>query len=84
MIMSFEKKSYRKQLGGRRNHSSSIAHPSSKRGNLKPLMTEDQKSSANIQELSYDFACRITRLFQYLTEDTEPMEQREQSLKLVC
>ena len=72
--MSFEKKSYRKQWNGRRNHSSSIAHPSSKRGNLKPLMTEEQKSSANIQELSYDFACRITRLFQYLTEDTEYKE----------
>ena len=31
-------------------------------------MTEDQKSSAPIQELSYDFACRIIRLYQYLTE----------------
>lgn len=72
--MSFEKKAYRKQLGGRNNHSSSIAHPSSKRGNLQPLMTEEQKSSANIQELSYDFACRITRLFQYLTEDAEYKE----------
>lgn len=37
-------------------------------------MTEEQKSSANIQELSYDFACRITRLFQYLTEDAEYRE----------
>ncbi len=37
-------------------------------------MAEEQKSSANIQELLYDFACRITRLFQYLTEDAEYRE----------
>lgn len=37
-------------------------------------MTEEQKFSANIQELSYDFACRITRLFQYLTEDAQYRE----------
>lgn len=42
-----------------------------KRGKLAPLMTEDEKSKAGIHELSYDFACRITRLFQYLTEDAE-------------
>lgn len=34
-------------------------------------MSEDEKSKAGIHELSYDFACRITRLFQYLTEDAE-------------
>ena len=32
-------------------------------------MTEEAKASANIQDLSYDFSCRIIRLFQYLTED---------------
>lgn len=42
-----------------------------KRGKLAPLMTEDAKSTAGIHELSYDFGCRITRLFQYLTEDAE-------------
>ena len=47
-------------------------------------MTEEENSSAKVEDLAYDFACRITRLFQYLTEDAEPMEQREQSLKLVC
>lgn len=70
-------------------------------------MTEEQKTTANIQDLSYDFSCRTIRLFQYLTEDAaykehtmskqvyrsgtsiganvrEPMEQREQSLKLAC
>ena len=35
-----------------------------------PLLSEEQKQSASIQDLSYDFACRITRLFQYLTEDS--------------
>ena len=34
-----------------------------------PLLSEEQKQSASIQDVSYDFACRITRLFQYLTED---------------
>ena len=45
-----------------------------KRGKLAPLMTEDQKKEAGIHELSYDFACRITRLYQYLTEDAEYKE----------
>ena len=44
------------------------------RGRLAPLMTEEAKSTASIHELSYDFACRITRLFQWLTEDTEYKE----------
>lgn len=45
-----------------------------KRGELAPLMTEEEKSKAGIHELSYDFGCRITRLFQYLTEDAEYKE----------
>ena len=45
-----------------------------KRGKLAPLMTEEAKNTAGIHELSYDFACRITRLFQYLTEDAEYKE----------
>ena len=36
-----------------------------KRGALKPLMTEEEKSSAKVEDLAYDFACRITRLFQW-------------------
>lgn len=44
------------------------------RGRLAPLMTEEAKATASIHELSYDFACRITRLFQYLTEDAEYKE----------
>ena len=45
-----------------------------KRGALSKLMSEDEKATAGIHELSYDFACRITRLFQYLTEDSEYKE----------
>ena len=45
-----------------------------KRGKLAPLMSEDEKATAGIHELSYDFACRITRLYQYLTEDAEYKE----------
>ena len=45
-----------------------------KRGKLAPLMKEEEKEKAGIHELSYDFACRITRLFQYLTEDAEYKE----------
>lgn len=36
----------------------------------KELMTEEQKKVAHIQELSYDFACRIVRLYQQLTGET--------------
>ena len=45
-----------------------------KRGPLTKLMSEDEKATAGIHELSYDFGCRITRLFQYLTEDSEYKE----------
>lgn len=45
-----------------------------KRGTLAPLMKEEEKEKAGIHELSYDFGCRITRLFQYLTEDAEYKE----------
>lgn len=48
--------------------------PSPKRRRLAPLMSEDAKATATIHELSYDFGCRITRLFQYLTEDAEYKE----------
>ena len=37
-------------------------------GPIKVLMTEEQKQKANVQELSFDFACRITRLYKYLNE----------------
>ena len=37
-------------------------------------MTEEQKQEAGILELSFDFACRITRLYQHLTEDSPDKE----------
>ena len=45
-------------------------HESKKIRTYAPLLSEEQKQSASIQDLSYDFACRITRLFQYLTENS--------------
>lgn len=37
-------------------------------GELKPLMTEDEKKDAQVLELSYDFSCRIIRLYKFLNE----------------
>lgn len=37
-------------------------------GELKPLMTEEQKKDAQVLELSYDFSCRIIRLYKFLNE----------------
>lgn len=37
-------------------------------GALKPLMTEEEKKDAQVLELSYDFSCRIIRLYKYLNE----------------
>ena len=45
-----------------------------KRGPLSKLMSEEEKATASIHELSYDFGCRTTRLYQYLTEDAEYKE----------
>lgn len=35
---------------------------------LKTLLSEEQKKDAQILELSYDFSCRIIRLYKYLNE----------------
>lgn len=37
-------------------------------------MSGEAKQKAGIHELSYDFGCRVTRLFQYLTEDADYKE----------
>jgi four helix bundle protein len=66
------KKEYSK--AGKKNTTDKKLVYKPKRGKLAPLMTEDQKKDAGIHELSYDFGCRITRLFQYLTEDSEYKE----------
>lgn len=66
------KKDYKKPY--KKKSSSPKVEYKPKRGKVAPLMTEDQKKDAGIHELSYDFACRITRLFQYLSEDAEYKE----------
>lgn len=40
---------------------------------FKILMTSEEKQKASIQDLSYDFACRIIRLYQSLS-DTSPVQ----------
>ena len=65
------KKGYKKPY--KKADSSKVAYKP-KRGKLSKLMTEEEKQNAGIHELSYDFGCRITRLFQYLTEDADYKE----------
>lgn len=84
--MQYEKKSYTKKWSGkgkttvnREPLTLNQGRPEPIRyktmgGYLTPLMKEEEKEKAGIHELSYDFACRITRLFQYLTEDAEYKE----------
>ena len=68
--MPFERKLYKKFNGkGRLTVNPESLIVNRKRGKLAPLMSEESKQGASIHELSYDFGCRITRLFQYLTED---------------
>ena len=61
--------SFPKKFPCKRKKSTSV-HASKKERTYASLLTEDQKQSASIQDLSFDFACRIIRLFQYLTEDS--------------
>lgn len=78
--MPYEKKSYTRNWRSKgKGNGKGTLNPepltlNRKRGKLAPLMTEEEKDKAGIHELSYDFACRITRLFQYLTEDAEYKE----------
>jgi len=82
MVMENNGKKYSKKWSGKGkanpspytlHHEQKVAL-NRKRGKLAPLMTEEAKQAASIHELSYDFGCRITRLFQYLTEDAEYKE----------
>lgn len=66
--MEYKKSTYKKKT------SAPKVEYKPKRGALSKLMTEEEKQSAGIHELSFDFACRITRLFQYLTEDSDYKE----------
>lgn len=72
MINFMEQKEYKK--GRKKGESKPKAEYKLKRGQLSKLISEEEKQKAGIHELSYDFGCRITRLFQYLTEDAEYKE----------
>ena len=71
MIKAYNSKGYKKTY---KKSETTEAVYKPKRGPLSKLMTEEEKQNAGIHELSYDFGCRITRLFQYLTEDAEYKE----------
>lgn len=73
--MPYEKNTYKKFNGkGKTTLNREPLTMNRKLRRLAPLMTEEAKATASIHELSYDFGCRITRLFQYLTEDAEYKE----------
>lgn len=79
------KRNYKKYTGrGNRAPLTLNREPRKFRGPLAPLMTEDVKQTASIHELSYDFACRITRLYQYLTEDSDYKEYVHSKQLLRC
>ena len=63
-------KSYnRKQKSGNPNFRKSVDSEVRKfEGELRPLMTEEEKSKAQILDLTYDFSCRIIRLYKFLNE----------------
>ena len=69
VIMAYEKKPYKKVFKAEKT-----PVYKAKRGKLAPLMKDEEKEKASIHELSFDFACRTTRLYQYLTEDAEYKE----------
>ena len=55
--MAYEKKEYNK-VGKKYTTEKKPAYKP-KRGALSKLMSEDEKATAGIHELSYDFGCRI-------------------------
>lgn len=69
-IMECKKKTYTKK--GNYNKKESRKDESTDvrkfEGQMKPLMTEEQKKDAQVLELSYDFSCRIIRLYKFLNE----------------
>lgn len=71
--MAYNNKPFTKKTWLKTNKSEVKAYKP-KRGALKPLLTEETKQTANTQDLSYDFSCRIIRLYQYLTEDADYKE----------
>lgn len=74
--MEYKKKTYSKKTGTteKRSYGSKELRKDGDtetrtfEGTLKPLMTEEEKSKAQILDLSYDFSCRIIRLYKFLNE----------------
>lgn len=71
--MEYKKTYYSKKKESRKYGSKDVRNDESTEqrtfgGILKPLMSEEEKSNAQILELSYDFSCRIIRLYKYLNE----------------
>lgn len=68
----YKKKSYGKTVSRKYGGSDSRNQESTEvrafDGTLKPLMSEEEKKDAQVLELSYDFSCRIIRLYKYLNE----------------
>ena len=74
-FMEYKKKTYTKKgttdkrtYGKKDYHKDGDSDVRKFEGELKPLMTEEQKKDAQVLELSYDFSCRIIRLYKYLNE----------------
>lgn len=65
MMRIMEEKKYSKKWGGKGITTFNREPRTVNRGRLAPLMSEEAKATASIHELSYDFGCRITRMFQY-------------------
>ena len=57
IIMAYEKKNYGKWNGGYKKSEKLAYKP--KRGDLKPLMTEEEKSSAKVEDLAYATALNV-------------------------
>ena len=67
----YSKKTYPKGTTNKRKYGTKESVDSDVRkfeGQMKPLMTEEEKKDAQVLELSYDFSCRIIRLYKYLNE----------------
>lgn len=48
---------------------------------MRRLLTEEEKGTADIQALAYDFACRVIRLYGYLTEESKEFVLSKQVLR---
>ena len=77
--MEYKKKYNKTETTGKRKNfrksvAQSIQEPSEEQSirrfvnPIRPLMSEEEKSEAQVLDLSYDFSCRIIRLYKYLNE----------------